>query len=53
MIDIIGKTLRKMSSHGHKAALEIDFAPQHKALVLAAVEREKDRLAQMVAKEKF
>ncbi len=53
MIDIIGKTLRKMSSHGHKAALALDMPPEQARLVMAAVEREKDRLAEMAAVEKF
>ncbi|MCF6199487.1 MAG: DUF4202 domain-containing protein [Hyphomicrobiaceae bacterium] len=53
MIDIIGKTLRKMSSHGHAAALELDMSIEQKRLVLAAVDREKDRLAEMAKVEKF
>jgi len=53
LIDIIGKTLRKMSSHGHAAALELDMPEAQKRLVLAAVDREKDRLAEMAKVEKF
>ena len=53
MIDIVGKTLRKMSSHGHKAALALDLPAEQARLVMAAVEREKDRLAEMAAVEKF
>jgi hypothetical protein len=53
MIDIVGKTLRKMSSHGRKAALALDMPAAQKRLVMAAVEREKDRLAAMVEVEKF
>ena len=53
MIDILGKTLRKMSSHGHKAALALDMPKEQARLVMAAVEREKDRLAAMAAVEKF
>ncbi len=53
MIDIVGKTLRKMSSHGHKAALALDMSEDQARLVMAAVEREKDRLEEMAAVEKF
>lgn len=53
MIDIVGKTLRKMSSHGHNAALALDMSDEQKRLVMAAVEREKDKLAAMAAVEKF
>jgi len=53
MIDIVGKTLRKMSSHGHKAALALEMSEDQTRLVMAAVEREKDRLAAMAAVEKF
>jgi len=51
LIDIVGKTLRKMSSHGHQAALALDLPPATARIVLAAVEREKDTLAAMVARE--
>jgi len=51
LIDIIGKTLRKMSSHGHQAALALDMPPQTAKIVMAAVEREKDTLAAMAARE--
>jgi len=44
MVDIVGKTLRKMSSHGHQAALALDMPESQKAIVMKAVEREKDRL---------
>ncbi len=47
LIDIIGKTLRKMSSHGHRAALALDMPDKQKRLVMAALEREKERLAAM------
>jgi hypothetical protein len=53
MVDIVGKTLRKMSSHGHKAALALNMSESQKRLVMMAVEREKDRLAAMAAVEKF
>ncbi len=53
MIDIVGKTLRKMSSHGHKAALALDMPKEQQRIVLAAVEREKDRLVEMAAVEQF
>ena len=51
LIDIVGKTLRKMSSHGHQAALTLDLPPQTAKIVMAAVEREKDTLAAMAARE--
>ena len=52
LIDIVGKTLRKMSSHGHAAALALDLPPETTRIVLAAVEREKDTLAKMAEREK-
>ena len=51
LIDIVGKTLRKMSSAGHQAALELDLPAETARIVLAAVEREKDTLAAMAARE--
>ncbi|HGG65141.1 MAG TPA: DUF4202 domain-containing protein [Rhodobacteraceae bacterium] len=51
LIDIVGKTLRKMSSHGHQAALALDLPPETAKIVMAAVEREKDTLAAMAARE--
>ena len=51
LIDIVGKTLRKMSSHGHQAALALDMPPQTAKIVMAAVDREKDTLAAMAARE--
>ncbi len=51
LIDIVGKTLRKMSSHGHAAALALDLPPETTRIVMAAVEREKDTLAAMAARE--
>jgi len=51
LIDIVGKTLRKMSSHGHQAALALDMPPETAKIVMAAVEREKDTLAAMAARE--
>lgn len=51
LIDIVGKTLRKMSSHGHAAALALDLPPETTRIVLAAVEREKDTLANMAERE--
>ncbi|MGD9785013.1 MAG: DUF4202 domain-containing protein [Hyphomicrobiaceae bacterium] len=49
IIDIVGKTLRKMSPKGHQAALSLDLPERTKRLVLAAVEREKDTLAKLAA----
>ena len=51
LIDIVGKTLRKMSSHGHQAALALDLPDATAKIVLAAVEREKDTLAKMAERE--
>ncbi|AXX96575.1 DUF4202 domain-containing protein [Profundibacter amoris] len=51
LIDIVGKTLRKMSSHGHQAALALDMPSKTAKIVMAAVEREKDTLAAMAARE--
>ncbi|HHK74952.1 MAG TPA: DUF4202 domain-containing protein [Rhizobiales bacterium] len=52
LIDIIGKTLLKMSPHGHKAALELDLPPETLRLVGAALEKQKDKLAAMAEAEK-
>ncbi len=52
LIDIVGKTLRKMSSHGHAAALALDLPADTTRIVLAAVERESDFLAKMAEREK-
>ena len=51
MIDIIGKTLRKMSSEGHEAALALDMPEETRRLVMAAVERESERLAALTKVE--
>ena len=47
IIDIIGKTLRKMSPKGHQAALALDLPEHTRKLVLAAVEREAAALARL------
>ncbi|MBU2582039.1 MAG: DUF4202 domain-containing protein [Alphaproteobacteria bacterium] len=47
MIDIVGKTLRKMSPKGHQAALALDLPESTRRLVMAAVEREADTLAKL------
>ena len=47
IIDIIGKTLRKMSPKGHQAALALDLPERTRKLVLAAVEREAAALARL------
>jgi hypothetical protein len=49
IIDIVGKTLRKMSPKGHAAALALPLPDRTKRLVLAAVEREKETLAKLAA----
>ncbi len=51
LIDIVGKTLRKMSTKGHQAALALDLPEATTRIVLAAVEREKDMLAVMAKRE--
>ncbi len=47
IIDIIGKTLRKMSPRGHQAALALDLPERTRKLVLAALEREAAALARL------
>jgi hypothetical protein len=47
IIDIIGKTLRKMSPKGHQAALALNLPERTRKLVLAAVEREAAALAKL------
>lgn len=47
IIDIIGKTLRKMSPKGHQAALALDLPERTRKLVLDAVEREAAALARL------
>ncbi len=49
IIDIVGKTLRKMSPKGHQAALSLDLPERTRDLILKAVEREKDTLAKLAA----
>jgi len=47
LVDIIGKTLRKMSSKGHAAALALALPERARKLVEAAVAREAATLAKM------
>jgi hypothetical protein len=47
IVDIVGKTLRKMSPKGHQAALALDLPERTRRLVLAAVEREAGALARL------
>ncbi|MBM3567227.1 MAG: DUF4202 domain-containing protein [Alphaproteobacteria bacterium] len=49
IVDIVAKTLRKMSPKGHRAALALDLAERPRRLVLAAIEREAATLAKMAA----
>lgn len=49
IIDIVGKTLRKMSPKGHAAALALNLPDRTRDLVMKAVEREKDTLAKLAA----
>lgn len=47
IVDILGKTLCKMSPRGHAAALALPLAPRAKALVAKAIEREAAALARL------
>lgn len=47
IVDILGKTLCKMSPRGHAAALALSLAPRAKALVDKALEREAAALARL------
>jgi len=49
LVDILGKTLCKMSPRGHAAALALPFAPRARGLVEAALAREADALARLAA----
>lgn len=49
IVDIVGKTLRKMSPKGHQAALSLDLPDRTRDLIMKAVEREKDTLAKLAA----
>ncbi len=49
VLDIVGKTLRKMSPKGHQAALALDLPEAKRALIMKAVEREADTLAKLAA----
>lgn len=47
IVDILGKTLRKMSPKGHQAALALAMPERTRRLVEAAVTREADTLARL------
>lgn len=49
LIDIVGKTLRKMSPKGHAAALALDLPQAKRQLIMKAVEREAATLAKLAA----
>ena len=49
LIDIVGKTLRKMSPKGHAAALALDLPEAKRKLIMKAVEREAATLAKLAA----
>lgn len=49
IIDIVGKTLRKMSPKGHQAALALDLPERTRTFIMAAVEKEADALAKLAA----
>ncbi len=51
LIDIVAKTLRKMSPKGHAAALALDLPDAHRTLIEKAIERDKailEKLAKTV-----
>lgn len=47
LIDIVGKTLKKMSPAGHAAALALDLPERTRALIMAAVAKESEALARL------
>jgi hypothetical protein len=47
LIDIVGKTLKKMSPAGHAAALALDLPERNRALIMAAVAKESEALARL------
>lgn len=49
LVDILGKTLCKMSPKGHAAALALPLPPHARALVEAAIAREAAALARLAA----
>lgn len=49
IVDIVGKTLRKMSSKGHQAVLALNLPEHMRNLIMKAVERERDTLAKLAA----
>ena len=49
IIDILGKTLCKMSPRGHEAALELPLPQRTRELVAAAIEKESAALARLAA----
>ncbi|MGA8170465.1 MAG: DUF4202 domain-containing protein [Methylocystis sp.] len=49
IVDILGKTLCKMSPRGHAAALELPLPERSRALIAAAIEKESTALARLAA----
>ena len=49
IVDILGKTLCKMSPRGHAAALELPLPERARALIAAAIEKESAALARLAA----
>ena len=49
IVDILGKTLCKMSPRGHAAALELPLPERARALVAAAIKKESAALARLAA----
>ena len=47
LVDIVAKTLLKMSPKGHRAALALDLPEDHRRLIEKAIERVKDKLETM------
>ncbi len=49
LVDILAKTLLKMSPKGHGAALALDLPVAHRALLEKALAREKEKIAQLAS----
>jgi hypothetical protein len=49
IVDILGKTLCKMSPRGHRAALELPLPERSRTLIAAAIDKESAALARLAA----
>lgn len=47
IIDIVAKTLKKMSPKGHEAALALPLSQSTRSIIMSAIEREKEALAKL------